>query len=36
MAEKEEKKKKVLGKLSIVLSSNKRGDIVVREGDDPQ
>ena len=31
--EKEEKKLKVLGKLSIIVGANKKGDIVAREGD---
>ena len=31
--EKEEKKQKVLGKLSVIVGANKKGDIVAREGD---
>ena len=36
LAEKEEKKNKVIGKLSIIVGANRRGDIVVREGDSIQ
>jgi uncharacterized ubiquitin-like protein YukD len=31
--EKEEKKIKIVGKLSVIVGPNKKGDIVVREGD---
>ena len=31
--EKEEKKYKVVGKLSVIVGTNKKGDIVAREGD---
>jgi hypothetical protein len=31
--EKEEKKNKIIGKLSVIVGANKKGDIVVREGD---
>lgn len=31
--EKEEKKQKVLGKLSVIVGANKKGDIVARDGD---
>lgn len=30
---KEENKNKIIGKLSILVGTNKKGDIVVREGD---
>ena len=30
---KEERKIRIIGRLSIIVGSNKRGDIVVREGD---
>ena len=35
MAQKEQKKEaRVIGNLSIIVGPNRRGDIVVREGDD--
>jgi hypothetical protein len=33
LVEKEEKKNKIIGKLSIIVGANRKGDIVVREGD---
>ena len=36
LAEKEEKKYRIIGKLSVIVGANKKGDIVVREGDNIQ
>ena len=36
LQEKEEKRMKVIGKLSVIVGANKKGDIVVREGDNIQ
>ena len=36
VVEKEEKKTKIIGKLSVIVGPNRRGDIVVREGDNLQ
>lgn len=33
LTEKEEKRTKIMGKLSVIVGNNKRGDIVIREGD---
>jgi hypothetical protein len=36
LVEKEDKKNKIIGKLSIIVGANRKGDIVVREGDNLQ
>jgi hypothetical protein len=33
---KEEKREKIIGRLSVLLGNNKKGDILVREGDNIQ
>ena len=32
-SEKEEKKSRIVGKLSVMLGNNKKGEIIIREGD---
>jgi hypothetical protein len=31
--EKEEKRNRIIGKLSVLMGNNKRGEIIIREGD---